>query len=203
MKTEQVYVLRSADQTTTKIGRTGTLHCRVDAVSIAEKQKYYLLYNTDDMSQYEATELEKDIIQEFAEDAIRGREWLSTHPLKIIKYIVGKKGTRKKLKIELNAKYEWWAGKTNDISRCSYIQDNGVGIMSRSHTAHVRILYEGRRSCIGFANIGDANDFAQKYKHHIQALEIVTEFLYGLSYQEWVNRAKDYKGGQFKKWMLI
>lgn len=203
----QIYVIRSQDEQTTKIGRTRYLNCRLDSLIASEKQKYYLVYNSEDLPEQEAKEIELKIIEKFKEDVIKGKEWFSTHPLKIIKYITSLIGYAKSSDlsgIQYNRNYPAWTESLSKFNKCEYVQDNGVGIKSRAFTAHVRILYKGKRWAFGFANIGDANNFACRYKYNIEAVEITPKLLYGLTYKEWVR--KNYEDDERKdhiKWLMV
>lgn len=183
-----VYVLRSDCETITKFGCSSAVQSRVESISVSERKKYHLVYYSDRMEEQEAYELERKINHRFKEDVIKGKEWLSTHPLEVIKFIISEMGVPKKVReipMDTLAEYPVWLCDSKAYASAYHEQDNLVRI-GAGHIAYVRFLYNCQFVVLGFCNIGDANKFARENKHNVKVTPIITKLLYDTNYYEWV-----------------
>ena len=199
---EQIYVLRSADKTITKIGRSHSPDLRVDSICIAERKIYYLVYQSQPLLQTEAKKLENDIIKEFKNDCIRGREWLSTHPLEIIKFIVSKIGREKKKEVYLEdlSRHYCFVSSNAKYNSITFEHLNGVRI-SADYYAYVKTIYEGQFITLGFSNIKDAYEYVRQNRHLQRVVPIITEILFDKPYKEWIaENVTDYRNSN---WLLL
>lgn len=201
---KQIYVLRSEDEKCTKIGISWNVGWRVDTICTAERKRYYLVFNSQPFEDKYALEVERKVKEHFKEDRIRGQEWLSAHPLDVIKFIVDIIGTPPKIKDisfdDFNCKYDVWLATNSDYKNISYVQYNKVKV-NKNYIAYVRFLYNAQFITLGFSNIGDANKFAQKYRHNIHVTPVITKLLFGKTYNEWYyDTIADYPNC---KWLFI
>ena len=199
---EQIYVLRSEDKQTTKIGRSGNVDSRVDGICIAERKKYYLVYQSQFLLKDDAIQLEKEIVEYFKEDCIKGREWLSTHPLKVIEFIVKKIGFKNREEIYLSnlSKHYCFVSSNTYYKTLTYEHLNGVRI-SQDYYAYVKTIYNGQYIVIGFSNIKDAYEFVRTNRHLQAVVPIITELLFDKPYKEWI--ADNYKEYRSNNWINI
>lgn len=202
-ETEQIYVLRSADKTITKIGRSTNVDTRTDTICIAERKKYYLVYQSQPLLRADAQILENEIIKQFNNDCIKGKEWLSTHPLTVIKFIVEKIGRQKKDDIYLSdlAKHEVYLVKNSVYNNITYTHLNGVRI-GVNYYAYVRTIYNGQFITLGFSNINDAYEFVRLNKHLQNVVDKITDLLFDKPYNEWVIDNQS-KGTNEYNWLLL
>lgn len=199
---EQIYVLRSEDKKITKIGRSGCVDTRVDTICISERKRYYLVYQSQPLLKEEAIKLEKEIIEYFKEDCIKGKEWLSTHPLKIIEFIVEKIGFKKKEEVYLDnlAEHRCFVSTNSKYTSLTYEHLNGVRI-SQDYYAYVKTIYNGQYIVLGFSNIKDAYEFVRRNKHLQASVPMITELLFDKSYKEWI--VDNYKNYKSNNWINI
>lgn len=201
-KTEQIYVLRAKDESCTKIGRSYNPDQRTDTICISERKKYYLVYQSHSMPREEAKALEKLIIEFFKSDCIKGKEWLSTHPLDVIKFIVSKIGVQRKDTIHLEdlATHYVSLSTNNRYNSLTFEHINGVRI-SKDYYAYVKTIYNGQFITLGFSNIGDAYEFVRKNRHLQEVVPIITELLFNMPYKQWMH--ENYKQHNSANWLLI
>lgn len=199
---EQIYVLRSADKTITKIGRSYNPDHRTDSICISERKRYYLVYQSIPLLREEAKALEREIIKHFKEDCIKGNEWVSTHPTEVINFIIDKIGKSKKDDIYLEdlAEHHCFLSTNGKYSSISFEYIDGIRL-DKDYYAYVRTIYNGQYITLGFINIGDAKRFLRKNKHLQEVVPIITELLYDKTYEEW--RGENLILGHYANWSLI
>lgn len=200
--TRHIYVLRSKDETITKIGKSYNPDSRTDTISISERIKYYLVYQSHPLSEIDATKLENEIIDHFKDDCIKGKEWLSTHPLTVIKFIVSKIGVKKKEKVYLEnlAEHYVFVSTNAKYNSLTFEHLNGVRI-SKDYYAYVKTIYNGQFITLGFSNIGDAYEFVRRNKHLQEVVPIITQLLFGVDYKQWIKET--YQKHNTGNWLLI
>lgn len=199
---QSIYILRSKDKNITKIGRSYNVDTRVDAISILERTTYYLVYQSQKILKEDAIKLEKEVIEHFKEDCVKGKEWLSTHPLDVIKFIVSKIGKEDKKHIELDelAKHYCFLSTNAKYNSIRYEHLNGIKIDSEYY-AYVKTLYHGQIITLGFSNIKDAYNYVSRNRHLQRVLPIIAELLFDMTYSEWVeSNLSDYKKAN---WLLL
>lgn len=200
----RIYVMRAEDESCTKIGRSYDPNSRCESIMLTEKKKYYLLYESIDLSSEDASRLESKIINEYKDFRIKGKEWLNVHPLVVIKFI----NTLIKLPNEetnpvlhqRNYKFDTWID-NNSMFKLGDTFNEQIRIGHASYIAYVKLLHNSKFITVGFANIGDAKRFVRHNKHKIDAINIATKLLYGLEHEEWKNNQLELK--HLAEWRLI
>lgn len=201
---QQIYVIRSEDESCTKIGRSYNPNSRCESIILTERKKYYLLYESINMDDQEASQIEVRIINHFKDFRVKGKEWLNVHPLEVIRFI----NTLVKLPNEnsnpvfgqTNYKFERWID-NNTMFKLGNIFNESIRTGNASYIAYVKLLHNSKFITVGFANIGDAKRFTRLNKHKIEAVNVATKLLYGLEHQEWKNNQLELK--HLAEWRLI
>jgi len=187
MNEKKIYVLRSKCERFTKIGVSYHVPSRVDNICISERTNFYLVYESHYIDVKEALIVEAAVCEEFKSGRYKGKEWLTAHPLDVIKFVISKIGYRQKFEFEIEdlGKYDVWIESNRRYNSLSYEQPNGVRI-TPDYCALVRFVHNSKFVVLGFSNIGDANNFAQENRHNIRATPVITNLLFGLSYKDWM-----------------
>ena len=201
---QQIYVMRSEDETCTKIGRSYSPNNRCESIILTEKKKYYLLYESKTLDSVEASRIEMLIIDKFKDFRIKGKEWLNAHPLEVIRFIISIIGIAKeeenRVLCEYNYKFDTWLDTNTSFKNASYF-DNHIRIGKSSYIAYVKLLHNSKFITIGFANIGDAKRFVRHNKHKIEALSKAVELLYNISHEQW--KKEQFNLNYLAEWRLI
>ena len=199
-----IYVMRSEDEKCTKIGRSYNPNSRCESIILTEKKKYYLLYESKVLSREEAIELEIKIVENFKDFRIKGKEWLSVHPLEVIRYIISLIGIPKeeenKVFHEHSYKFDAWLDTNTSFKNASDFDDY-IRIGKSSYIAYVKLLHNSKFITVGFANIGDAKKFVRRNRHKIEAVNKAVELLYGISHEQW--KKEQYQLNYLAEWRLI
>lgn len=201
---QRIYVLRSEDESCTKIGRGYDPSARCETIAIAENKKYYLVYESHSMTNVEATKIECEIINKYQDYRIKGREWLDIHPLEVIRFIRSLVQTpnnqNETILTEVRARFDNWLDSNTSFKIANEFEE-GVRISSANYITYVKLLYNSRFITVGFSNIGDAKRFARSNKHRIKTIDVITKLLYNLDLKEWHSNQLELK---YKaEWRLI
>jgi hypothetical protein len=201
---QRVYVLRSEDESCTKIGRGQSPNSRCEAISFAEKKKYYIVYESHSMIDTEALKVECEVINKYKDFRIKGKEWLNIHPLEVIRFIRTLIHTpdnqSESVLLEVNSRFDSWLDANASFKTANEFEE-GVKLNCANYISYVKLMYNSRFLTVGFANIGDAKKFARSNKHRIRTIEVITKLLYGLDMKEWHNKQLELK---YKaEWRLI
>jgi hypothetical protein len=201
---QQIYVLRSEDEKCTKIGRSYSPNSRCESITLVEGKKYYLLYESIKMENEEASKIENQIINHFKDYRIKGKEWLSVHPLEVIRFIHTiikiPNDVNNPIYFGTNYKFNVWLDDNSSFKNGNFFTEE-IRTGRKSYIAYIKLLHNCRFITIGFANIGDAKKFVSWNRPKIEVIKVATKLLYNLEFEEWKNNQLELK--HKAEWRLI
>lgn len=191
----RLYVLRNEKDGITKVGRSTSPNTRIYNINQLKKANFKLVYYSQVLDYYTAVKVEEETINFFKYEAVEGREWLSTDPLKVTSFILDRVGLPEKSQDLKNiyTKYKSWITYNSHFDNLvGEKQTNGLKI-SANYIGYLQLLYNSRLTTICFCNLGDAYKVANAYKYNVQALDYLPKLLWGKTLEQWKEEEKDNK----------
>lgn len=190
----RMYVLRSVCETVTKFGVSMTYNKRINGIIKLEGLDFKLLYLSHGLDRYEGEKVERLLTEHYKDDIIKGKEWVTTSPIKIINFIINELGIKQKeyLNIEVNNKYPMWIAKSNDYFKAEIVRENSVRENQRGE-CFVRFVNNMQFVTLGFCNSGDADKLARQNPHLVNSAEYTTKLLHNKTYKEWLEAVRESK----------